>query len=201
MPQITRRALTAGLACAAVTCTTPGFAAARPTRYVLDPNRSTVAFSYRLNGTPSSGTMPVTRADIVVDPENLSASQVDVSVSVARARTGLVFVTQALKSAEVLDAARFPEVRFVSESVALAANGRLSDGATITGRVTLRGVTRRLSFRANVYRQPGSAANDLENLTVQLTGAISRSAFGASGFANYVDDEVTLDIQAAIRAA
>ncbi|QBF31153.1 YceI family protein [Thalassococcus sp. S3] len=191
---LTRRLFLAGLTAF------PALAQAAPTRYRLDPQASTVGFTYILNGVAQRGTMPVSRADLLIDPDNLASAQVDVSVSVAQAWTALFFATDALKGASVLDAANHPEVRFVSTSIRLAQDGRLSGGATVTGRVTVRGVTRPLTLQADLFRLPGSAPDDLRALTIRLRGALSRSAFGASGFPNLVADTVTLDINAAIRA-
>jgi len=134
-----------------------------------------IALAFLLLGVRYSGTMPVSQADVQIDPTRLAASRVDVSVSVADARTGLVLATDALKSVEVLDAARHPEARFVSDRVALAEDGRLSGGATISGRVTLGEETRPLTLNANVFRRPGSAPDDLSQLTVSLSGALNRS--------------------------
>jgi len=179
----------------------PTLPEAAPTRYQLDAKASRVAFSFELAGTAQSGTMPVSMADIVVDPDNLAASRVDISLDVTAARTKLPFALPALIGPNVLDAARFPTIRFVSTKVRLAADGRLSGGATITGNLTLRGVTRPLTLQANLFRAPGSAADDLSNLSVQLQGRINRSEFGATGFSDLVEDSVGLDIKAVIRAA
>ncbi|MCV6584336.1 MAG: YceI family protein [Marinibacterium sp.] len=199
---LTRRHLIAGLAAASLPLSAPLSrpAHASPARYRLDPKGSSVGFVFYLNDTAYKGTMPVSAADIVVDPQNLRASRVDVSVSVDQARTGLVFATEALKGASVLDAARHPRVRFVSRKVNLGPGGRLSDGASLDGDLTLRGVTRPLRLTADVFRTRGSAANDLSALTVHLRGALNRSAFGATGYSGIVQDRILLDITAAIRA-
>ncbi len=174
-----------------------GLAAQR--RYGLTASASRVGFGFKVGGTSQKGTMPIRNADIRIDPDNLANSSVDVSVSVKKARTGLALATEAPKGADVLDAARYPTIRFVSTRVKLGAGGRLSDGATLSGDLTMRGVTKPVTFKASVYRQAGSAADDLENLTVRLRGALSRSAFGATGYSDLVDDTITLDIQAAIQ--
>ncbi|MGV6850418.1 MAG: YceI family protein [Marinibacterium sp.] len=176
----------------------PGSARAKPRAYRLDAAASKVAFTFGLNGAPQKGTMPVSQADILVDPQRLGSSSVDVTLAVDKTRTALVLATEALKSPDILDAARFPVVRFRSTRVRLAPDGRLSGGATLTGALTIRDVTRPVTFQAGIFRPKGSAPDDLSRLTVRLTGAISRSAFGASGYAGLVDDRVTLDITAAI---
>jgi polyisoprenoid-binding protein YceI len=82
----------------------------------------------------------------------------------------------------------------------LGAQGRISEGASIEGQLTLRGVTRPLDLDAVLSRPAGSAPDDLSVLTIRLTGRLSRSAFGATGYPQMVADEVELDIRAEIRA-
>jgi len=145
--------------------------------------------------------MPVSKATILVDPANLNRSRVDITVNVAGTRTPLPFARQAMIGKEVLDAQRYPTIRFVSTAVMLAPDGRLSGGATITGKLTVHGVTRPVTFKAGLFRAAGSAPGDLSNLTVQLEGQISRSAFGASGFGDLVADTVGLNITGVIHAS
>ena len=174
---------------------------AAPIPYQLDAANSSVGFTFYLNGIAQNGTMPVSAAKISVDPKNLKRSTVDVSVSVSKARTGLLFATQALKGQSVLDASTYPDIRFVSRRILLAEDGRLSNGARIAGDVTLRGVTRPLTLRADLFRAYGSETNDLSRLNVHLRGGVNRSVFGATGYPDIVGDRVDLDITAAIRVA
>ncbi|MEM8731930.1 MAG: YceI family protein [Pseudomonadota bacterium] len=168
-------------------------------RYGLTASSSTVGFQFTLAGATQTGTMPISQADIRIDTSNLVRSSVDVSVAVNKARTGLALATDALKGPDVLDAARFPSIRFVSTKVTLGPGGRISDGATLTGNLTVRNVTKPVTFAANIYRPAGSGADDLNSLSVRLTGAISRTAFGATGYSDLVADRITLDIRAAIQ--
>ena len=173
---------------------------AAPIRYTLDESASQVGFIYTLNGADQKGMMPVMRADLMIDPQNLRASTVDVLVNVQQTRTGLIFATDALKAPSVLDATLYPTIRFVATEIRLGANGRLSEGAQIVGNITLRGVTRPTTFQASVYRIQGSAPDDLSTLTVRLTGSLRRSDFGADGYSDLVGDIVDLDIFARIQA-
>ena len=101
---------------------------------------------------------------------------------------------EAMKGQSVLWTDRFPEITFESNEVRRDGEG----GATVTGMLTVRGETRPQTFRARLFRPPGTAAGDRDRLTIRLDGSLSRSAFGASGYANFVGDEVDLDIQAFI---
>mgnify|MGYP003681888048 CR=1 FL=1 len=145
--------------------------------------------------------MQVATAEILVDPANLAASRVDISLDVDSVRTPLPFARQALIGPDMLDVGQFPTVRFTSTKVRLAADGRLSGGATISGNLTVHGVTRQVTLDAGLFRAKGSAPDDLSLLTVQLSGQLSRSAFGASGYGDLVGDPVDLNIVAIIRVA
>ena len=112
----------------------------------------------------------------------------------------LLFATQALKSTQVLDTANHPFTRFRSTRVRLGPGGRLSDGASLEGDLTLRGITRRIRFEAGLFRPRGSQPDQLDRLEVRLRTTISRAAFKATGYANLVGDSVELDIWAEISA-
>ncbi len=167
--------------------------------YLLEPDKSEVGFIYKLSGAETRGSMPIRQAQITIDFDDLSRSSVDVTLDVTRARAGLIFATEALKGRSVLDAAGHPTIRFRSTAIRLNGTGRLSDGAQITGELTLRGVTRPVTLRAALFRQRGTQAGDLRQLSFRLSSVVSRSAFGASGYASLVDDQVQLDIVARIR--
>lgn len=167
---------------------------ARPLHYALDPSQSYVGFVVSMGQGPLQGRMPVTVANLTLDFDRAVASRVSVTLSPAKAEMGLPFATEAMKSPEVLDTRRFPDIRF--ESTKVTADG---DGARIAGQITIRGVTRPILLSARIFRPAGSAAGARDELTVRLKGSVSRKDFGAAGFADMVGDEVTLDIRAHIR--
>ena len=171
---------------------TPALAA--PQSYVLQKEDSTVGFSWFLGKDEVKGTMPVARANVVLDLDRLRDSKVSVAVDVTRARAGFPFASQGMKSRKVLWANRFPEITFVSTGI------RRSDkGALVDGNLTVRGVTRPATFTARLFRQAGTEAGDRSRLSVRLTGSLSRSAFGADGWSDMAGDEVKLNIIARMR--
>lgn len=198
MANLNRRTTLAALA--SLIIARPAFGAVR-TRYRLDTKASRVGFRFTLNGAKQIGSMPVRSADIQIAPTDLATSKVDVSVNVAGARTPLIFATRALLGPDVLNATKYPVIRFASDRVELASDGRLSGGARLHGKLTMRGQTRPITLNANLYRAQGSDPSDLSQLQIRLSGQVSRSAFGASGYANLVADTVELDIRAVINAA
>ena len=197
MTHLTRHAFAASLA------TLPFVRAARaaPVRYVLQVNRSSVGFVYRLAGNASKGSMPVKRATVAIDFNAMSRSSIDVEVDVRRAKTGFLFATEALKAASVLDAKSHPTIRFRSSAIRLNGNGRLSDGAEIDGLLTIKGTTKPVTLRAALFRQAGTQVGDLSQLSFQVKGRVSRAAFGASGYADLVQDAIDLDIIARVKRA
>ncbi|WP_284162490.1 YceI family protein [Frigidibacter sp. SD6-1] len=170
--------------------------AATPLQYTLDADSSEVGFEVTMGHSPLKGMMPVTRADILLDFDKAAQSRVSVTLDPADARMGLPFATEAMKSPEVLATKRFPEIRF--ESTRFRARG---DGATVDGQITIRGVTRPITLAARLFRPNGSAEGHRKDLTIRLTGRVSRADFGANGFPDLVGDEVRLDITAHIRLA
>lgn len=170
-------------------------AVAAPQAYSLDPGASKVQFVYTLSGKADTGTMPITRADLVLDFDEVSHSKAQVTLNAAGAQTGYFFATDALKSASVLNTAQFPNITFVSRKV-IAQKG----GARIEGDVTVRGVTRPMVLDAQIYRREGSDQGDVSRLTVLLTGQINRADFGATGYPDLVADAVKLKITARLKA-
>jgi polyisoprenoid-binding protein YceI len=170
-------------------------AAAAPVAYRLLPESSTVAFETDFGKDRITGSLPLARADLTLDFEDVANCTIDVTLDVTRARASFPFAAQALRGASVLDAASHPKMHFVSTRV--MARG---EGADVSGNITIRGVTRPIMLRAVIYRQQGSAEGDRSRLSVRLTGKVRRSDFGATGFADMVGDEVRILIDARIVA-
>ena len=168
-------------------------AAAKPEAYRLNAAQSVVAFSYLFQGNPNQGRMPVKNARMLLDLGNVPASNVEVTLDARGAKAGFLFATQAMKGPTVLGTDRFPEIHFQSTKI----TGDLS-GAVVEGDLTLRDVTRPVTLRAGLYRQEGTERGDRSKLIVQLTGTVSRAAFGADGFPGFVSDEIELNIIARI---
>ncbi|NVO54966.1 YceI family protein [Rhodobacteraceae bacterium B1Z28] len=194
MRKLTRRSMIAGMVALPLGHAAQG--ALSP--YRLSPGGTSVRFTFDLSGIAQSGTMPIQSADIQIDMRQLQNSQVDVVLNVAKARTKLPFARAPMLSPSVLNAAEYPTIRFVSTKVQLGPGGRISNGARITGDLTVRGVTRPITLQAELFRQPGTGTNDLDHLSIGLKGALNRHDFGASGYADLVQDTVGLNIQAEI---
>lgn len=173
----------------------PAFAA--PVVYDYEPEGSTVTAEADYGRTVVRARLPVAGADLAIDFEAVANSRFAVTLRADRARSNIPFAARAIMGESVLDAANHPEIRFESTRVTSAGEGRVA----VTGRATLRGVTREVTLDAVIYRPPGSDAGERDDLTVLITGTISRAAFGASGHAGSVGDAVRLRILLRIRRA
>ncbi len=167
--------------------------AAAPVAYDLQPEASSVAFEADFGQQVITGDIPLRQADLVLDFERLANCRIDVVLNAARAGASFPFAAEALKGKTVLNTTEFPEMTFQSTAVKAA-----GDGATVRGNLTLRGVTRPVTLRAEIFRQKGTEEGDRSRLTVRLTGVVKRSDFGATGFADMVSDQVRIVITARI---
>lgn len=168
-------------------------AIAAPVAYDLQPNLSTVTYETDFGAQIISGHIPIASADLVLDLDRLANCSVAVVLNAAGADASFPFAAEAMTGKTVLDAGNFPTITFISGAVKAA-----GDGALISGALTIRGVTRKVTLDAAIFRQQGTQAGDRSHLTVRLTGKVKRSDFGATGFGQQVGDEVRIIITARI---
>lgn len=171
-------------------------ASAEPIAYTLNPAESRVGFTWFFGKDAVKGRMAVSAADIVIDFDRVSNSRVAVTLDVANSQAGFPFANQALKAPNMLWVEKFPSIGFRSTRVAQAGTG-----AQITGDLTMRGVTRPITLAATILRKADTQPGERDELAVRMTGSVSRSAFGATGWKNEIGDEVQLDILAVIDRA
>ena len=164
--------------------------------YQMDAANSTVAFETDFGPDKITGSFPLEQADLNLDFDNAANCTVEVALDVTGAKASFPFAAQALKGPKVLDAKDHPRMTFTSTSVKGA-----GDTAEVTGDLTIRGVTKSVTLKAQLFRPQGSAATDLDHLTVTLSGRVNRSDFGATGWSDMVGDEVRILITARIDAA
>jgi polyisoprenoid-binding protein YceI len=168
---------------------------AEPVPYILDAAASSVGFEVNMGEQVVTGTMPVAGAALLLDFDRVANSTINVTLDPSSAQTGLIFATEALKAENLLNTAAYPQIVFVSTGVTAGAD---STQAEVDGQVTIRGVTRPLRLHAQLYRQAGTIAGNIDKLSLLLTGTLNRNDFGASGYPGLVSDQVKLQITAQI---
>jgi polyisoprenoid-binding protein YceI len=171
--------------------------------YQADPGHTLVTWTLDHMGfSPYSGIFGDVTGTLVLDPRNLAATRVDVTIPVSKVTTASSGLTSHLLRAGKdggkpdFFGANAADARFVSTAVAV--RGR---AARITGNLTLNGVTRPITLDATFYGAGKAPAmmGGKENVGFRATGTIMRSQFGLGYGIPVVGDAVKLDISAAFQ--
>lgn len=127
-----------------------------------------------------------------IDPANLSAAKVDVTIPVASVATSSAGLTTHLQSPDFFDVAKFSTARFVSTNVAV-------DGtrAIIKGDLTMLGVTKPVELETRFEGAGANPMNKKATLGFHASTTIKRSEWGMTKYVPMVGDEVKLRISVA----
>jgi polyisoprenoid-binding protein YceI len=123
--------------------------------YVVDKGRSEAKFEVRYFYQRITGRMRDIHGGMVLDPANPGASSVNFSIIVASLDTGSTGLNEQLRSAYVLDAAKFSKITFQSTSITPTARMNVYQ---VTGELTLHGVTRSVTLPVELVRILNDAA-------------------------------------------
>jgi polyisoprenoid-binding protein YceI len=114
-------------------------------RYTIQTEASELGFKATSRLMNADGRFHRFRGDVAVDPRDLATARISLSIEAASIDTGIGLRDTHLRSADFFDAERFPTITFESQRV--EAEGRR---ATVTGRLTVRGVTREIAVPVDV---------------------------------------------------
>ncbi|HEX2605981.1 MAG TPA: YceI family protein [Flavisolibacter sp.] len=123
------------------------FAFTLPVNWEIAPKYN---LSFSTNGV--SGIFKTFTGSIVFDEQNGAASRFDVSIDVNSINTGNGMQNKHAKSADWFDAAKYPQIRFVSKKI-------VKTNATyqVTGDLSLHGITREVTFPFTFLKNGGGA--------------------------------------------
>lgn len=167
--------------------------------YAADPSHSLITFEVNHFGfNDYYGIFGDVAGTLVLDPANLDAATVDVTIPVASVTTASKGLTDHLLrpgkeggTPDFFGPAPAP-ARFVSTSV--KADGMM---AVITGNLTLNGITKPVTFEAEFTGAGINPFNKKETVGFEAETEIKRSDFGVNYGIPLVSDEVELDISVA----
>ena len=162
--------------------------------YKVEPNHTQVTFSVsHLGISPFAGTFSGASGSMTVDPAKPGATTLTVSIPTGSVHTTSDRLTEELKSADWLDAGKFPTATFVATRVTpMGANA-----VSVAGNLTLHGVTKPVTMTARFF---GAATNPMsKKASVGFLARlpIKRSDFGVTKYVPVVSDETVLVINAA----
>lgn len=165
----------------------------QPGTYTVDAGHTLVTFKVNhLGFSEYHGQFGNPTGTLTIDPKNPGQAKVDVSFPIDSVSTTSDALDKHLKGADFFDAAKHPAGRFTSTAVRVS-----GQEATITGNLTLRGVTKPVTLRARFIGAGNSPMGGKLNIGFAGTTTIKRSDFGISYGIPMVSDNVDLTIDAA----
>lgn len=169
--------------------------------YAVDPNHTMVVWQVdHLGFSNYTGIFGDVTGTLVLDPKNLAASKVDVTIPVIKVTTANAGLTAHLLRAgkdggkpDFFGPAA-ADAKFVSTHVVVDDE---ADEAKVTGNLTLNGVTKPVTLDVDFHG--AGAMGDQENVGFEAEAKIRRSDFGLGFGVPMVSDEVELKIHAAFQ--
>lgn len=182
------------LACVAAIAASPVARAARPDTYTIDPVHTRVMFAISHAGfSQGLGTVSGSTGTLVFDRDDWRSARLEVTVPVAQLDLGDAKWNAAALATNLLDGARYPEARFVSDTVEPAD----MDHAKVCGQLTLRGVSQPLCMDVvlnALKRHPMPPFRRTAGFSA--TATLSRSDYGIDAWKSLIGDSVELRIEA-----
>lgn len=172
-------------------------AEAKAGAYKLDASHSKVTWAVTHFGFSSYvGQFPDVNGTLKLDPKNLDATDLQVTIDTTKIGTLNAALDKNLKAPGFLDTAKFPTAMFKSTKVTRTGDTT----ADIVGNLTLKDVTKPVILKA-VFNQAGPNPLDkVYSLGFAATTTIKRSDFGVSAYVPAIGDNVTLTIDVEFKA-
>jgi len=166
--------------------------------YDIDPTHSSAHFSVRhLMISNVKGEFTKVSGTVTYDPDDPKASKVEATIDVASLHTRDEQRDGHLKSAEFFDAAKFPEIKFVSKSV--EPDGH--DEYVVKGDLTIHGVTKEVALQVEGPTPPVKDPWGNMKAGAAATTKIDRRDFGLTWNAALetggvmVGDEIKINLE------
>lgn len=161
--------------------------------YQVDANHTQVIWSVDHFGfSRLYGMVGSMSGQLEIDPARLDRARVQIDIPLSGLTVTSPGFAGHLQTADLFDVARFPTARFVSRTVTVRGHD-----ATITGDLTLRGVTHPVTLEARFYGAGPNPMNQAKTVGFSARGTLKRSEFGLGYAIPAVSDEVQLEIAAA----
>jgi polyisoprenoid-binding protein YceI len=188
---MSRRAVLAPLLLIVATLLAGGIAAGDPTRFRIQPEASEARFKATSRLMDADGKFSRLAGEVTVDPKDPATAKISVTIEAASIDTGIGMRDNHLRSADFLDVARFPTIKFESQRVEVTGKK-----AAITGQLTLHGVAREIVVPVEVQ---------LSEIALVATGefVLNRRDYGInySSFVNPIGDSVRITFTFRARAS
>jgi len=170
---------------------TAGTAVAAPVTYKLDPGHTMVLFSWSHFGF-SNPTANLGQVDgtLVYDEKDPSKATVEATLPLSGLDSFVPKLDEHLKSADFLDAAKYPNVTFKSTKVTPAGKGKLK----VVGDLTVHGVTKPVTLDVTLNKVGPHPMMKVQTVGFDATTTLKRSDFGVGAYVPNVSDEIKVRI-------
>jgi polyisoprenoid-binding protein YceI len=160
--------------------------------YGLDKSHAYLTFSYSHLGF-SHPVITVGAFDVALDLDSAAPekSRLSVTADAASIDSGVVDFNDHLHGPEYFDVGKHPEITFASTAIVMTGE----DTATITGDLTIKGVTKPLTLTASLNKAAMHPMQKVPVVGVSATGTLKRSEFGLGQYAPAVGDEVSINVE------
>jgi len=169
---------------------------------IIDPDHSVATFAIRhLMIANIRGMFPKVTGVIRYDDQDITRSSVEAEIDAASLSTGVKKRDVHVLSSDMLDASRYPTMTFQSRRIERQRDNSLA----VQGDLTIRGVTRPVTFRAEQFGPVKSPRGGEVSIGVVCRGAIDREDFGVTWGSEPLESgglvagrtvEITLDVEA-----
>ena len=165
----------------------------------FDKSHTTVLFTVEhLGFSDTTGIFRDFEGDVTFDPENIAATEVSFTVDAASIDTFWEARDEHVRGADFLDVANHPQITFVSTAVEQTGDAT----ATVTGDLTIRGVTQQVALDAVLNKLDANPFNPTVQIAgFTLTGEIDRTEFGIDYGAPVIGTLMPLTINVELTAA
>lgn len=165
----------------------PAFAA--PETWKIDTDHAKIYFqSSHFGWSNQFGRFNDVTGTIVLDPENASATKVEMVIKAASVDTGMEARDKHLRSPDFFNAAEFPEVKFTTTKVEKTGDRT----AKVTGDLTMLGVTKPVTLDVTWNKVGQHFRTKKTHTGFSAKTTIKRSDWGMKKFTPNLGDEVTL---------
>ncbi|CAE6744889.1 YceI family protein [Paraburkholderia haematera] len=162
-------------------------------RYDLDPDHCSITFDID-HFKYSRFTMRFDRKQGQLDwtEGGLDKSSATITIDAASIDTNVPLLDKMVKSASMLDVARYPEVRFVSTRFERTGESR----GTLSGDLTIHGVTQPVTLDVTFNGFAPDPLTKKDTLGFSADGHFSRARFGLATWYPAVGDDIHVRVQA-----
>lgn len=160
--------------------------------YTIDPTHTHVLFTVdHLGFSKMIGLFTETSGTFSFDPANVGASKLNVVIKTASLESQFAQRDTHLKGADWFNVTEFPEIKFVGTTY----TKKDDKTGTITGNLTMHGVTKPVTLEVVVNKIGERATDKKQAAGFSARGSLKRSDFGMKTYIPYISDEVDLIIE------